>query len=238
MSVSSVKNSEGLRAAISVLKTVDLHKSYGQDRVLDGVNLELSAGERVAIMGPSGSGKSTLLHCLSGILPVDSGQIFLGDREVSSLSEDEWAVLRSRSMAFIFQFFQLLPTLTVQENVEFPLLLQQQPKDSRQERVAELLKEVDLEHRRMAFPETLSGGEQQRVAIARALAASPKLLFADEPTGSLDARNGQAILDLLQALSERTQTAILMATHDRQAASRCDRVFRLVEGQLIEDASV
>lgn len=235
MSVSTEENPNRVQSSLSVLRAENLNKSYGEDCVLGGVDLELLAGERVAIMGPSGSGKSTLLHCLSGILPVDSGRIFLGDQDVSSLNEDEWSELRSHAMAFIFQFFQLLPTLTVQENVEFPLLLQRLPKDVRQDRVSALLKEVGLEPRRTAFPGTLSGGEQQRVAIARALVAAPKLLFADEPTGSLDARNGQAILDLLQVLSERTQTTILMATHDRHAASRCDRVFRLVDGQLIPD---
>lgn len=219
-------------SVVSVLNVTELCKSYGRETVLNSIDLEISHGERVAIMGPSGSGKSTLLHCLSGILPIDKGQILFAGKDVSKLSEDQWSDLRSRSMAFIFQFFQLLPTLTVQENVEFPLLLQQIPKCERRERVKTLLERVGLDHRLTAFPETLSGGEQQRVAIARALITSPRLLFADEPTGSLDARNGQEILNLLEDLSQQTGTSILMATHDRRAAQHCDRVLQVREGQL------
>lgn len=211
-----------------------LCKSYDGSVVLDNIHLQIDLGERVAVMGPSGSGKSTLLNCLSGILPFDCGSIRFQERQLAGLTDDDWAKLRRESIGFIFQDFHLLPTLSAAENIEFPLLLQKMARKERKERVASLLDEVGLSHRAHADPATLSGGERQRVAIARALITYPSILFADEPTGSLDALSGNRILKLLENLSHSYGISVLMATHDPEAARSCHRILRLKQGWLAE----
>jgi ABC-type lipoprotein export system ATPase subunit len=209
-----------------------LTKSYGAQRVLDGVELRLAPAERVAIMGPSGSGKSTLLNCLAGLEVADAGRIRFRGRDFTTMSEAEQTELRRRALTSVFQFFHLLPTLRAWENVEFPLLLQRVGRKARRERVDALLQEVGLVHRAQAWPAELSGGEMQRLAIARALITEPQLILADEPTGSLDSVNGARVLELLRALTERHRTALLMVTHDAEATAICDRVLHMRDGRL------
>lgn len=215
-----------------LLRVQQLHKQYGAQSVLNGVSLKLERGQRIALMGPSGSGKSTLLNCLAGLEIPDSGTIsFLGN-DFARLSEGQKTQLRRRSIASIFQFFHLLPTLRAAENVEFPLLLIGEQAATRARRVESMLAEVGLQHRRMAWPSELSGGELQRLAIARALITEPAMILADEPTGSLDSRNGRSVLDLLKRLTEHHKTALLMVTHDHQAARICDRILEIRDGIL------
>jgi ABC-type lipoprotein export system ATPase subunit len=216
-----------------VLELSGLEKSFGPQKVLRGVGFTLPENERIAIMGPSGSGKSTLLNCLAGLERPDRGTIrFLG-RDLLGMGEAAVTELRRQSMTSIFQFFHLLPTLNARENVEFPLLLRKEPRLQREERVAALLEEVGLSHRARAVPSELSGGEMQRLAIARALITEPVLILADEPTGSLDSRNSERILELLLELTRRHGTALLMVTHDPEAAAICTRTLRMQDGLLI-----
>ncbi len=212
-------------------------KSYGRRRVLDEVAFEIAAGERVALMGPSGSGKSTLLNLIAGIDRCDSGDIHIAGRNLGSMSGDALCLLRRKSVTTVFQFFHLLPTLTVRENIEFPLQLLGLGNSQRRERVEQLVTEVQLNTRADAFPDQLSGGEMQRVAIARALAPQPDLILADEPTGNLDSSTGATILDLLETLSEGRGTALLLVTHHQEATRICNRTLDLLDGRLTTRSS-
>ncbi|HEX7652773.1 MAG TPA: ABC transporter ATP-binding protein [Verrucomicrobiae bacterium] len=207
-------------------------KSYQERRVLQGVSFTLRPGERVALVGPSGCGKTTLLNCLGGVDRPEGGAIRLGDTALHTLTSEALAGYRRERIGTIFQFFHLLPTLTVFENVELPLQLLHQPAATRRERVNGLLERVKLTHRAHAFPGQLSGGEMQRVAIARALAHAPALLLADEPTGNLDSVNGENILQLLRELTDETRTALLMVTHSEEAARICHRVLHMKDGTI------
>lgn len=209
----------------------DLHKAFGSQAVLNGVSLAIGDGELVALMGPSGSGKSTLLNCLSGIDRPDQGSIELAGLELTQASPAELAGLRRGCVSTVFQFFHLLPTLTAFENIELSLQLVGMRPDERRERVEDLLNAVQLTSHTNAYPETLSGGERQRVAIARALAHRPRLLLADEPTGSLDTQTGGAILDLLGQLAERFNIAMLLVTHSREATRICQRTIHMRDGR-------
>jgi ABC-type lipoprotein export system ATPase subunit len=217
-----------------LLEIADLNKHYGPQQVLNQVCLRLQQAERVAIMGPSGSGKSTLLNCLAGLEPPDSGTIHFQGKDLNAIGQAEVTRLRRESLTSIFQFFHLLPTLRAWENVEFPLLLRKDPRRERQEKVAELLEEVGLSHRASAMPSELSGGEMQRLAIARALITEPALILADEPTGSLDSKTSERVLELLKTLTDRHHTALLMVTHDNEAASVCTRRLHMRDGRLME----
>ena len=207
-------------------------KSYGRRKVLDGVSFDIDSGERVALMGPSGSGKSTLLNLIAGIDHVDAGDICISGQSLGAMNGNELCHLRRKSVTTVFQFFHLLPTLTVRENVEFPLQLLGLSADERQQRIDELVSEVQLTERADAFPDQLSGGEMQRVAIARALAPQPSLILADEPTGNLDSNTGATILDLLEALSKKHDTALLLVTHHQEATRICRRTLDLLDGRL------
>ena len=202
--------------------------------ILSGVDMRVNAGEVVAILGPSGSGKSTLLGLLAGLDEPTSGQVLLLGRELGDLDEDERAALRAGRVGFVFQSFQLLPGMTALENVALPLQLSGRG-DARAQ-AETLLREVGLGERLTHLPRQLSGGEQQRVALARAFAGDPEILFADEPTGNLDADSGRRIIDLLFGLRDRAGSTLLLVTHDQQLARRCDRVLRLESGRLLEDA--
>jgi ABC-type lipoprotein export system ATPase subunit len=216
------------------LLTADrVEKRYGNRTILDRLSFTLAAGERIALMGPSGAGKSTLLNCLGGIEPLDGGTIHFDGDELSRLDSDAVARLRRRAIGTVFQFFHLLPTLTAAENIALPLHLNGVPKAERAARVAALLDEVGVTHRADAFPEALSGGEMQRVAIARALATEPKLLLADEPTGNLDSKTGETVLDLIKSLSERHRTALVMVTHSLASTRICDRVLHMRDGRIV-----
>jgi putative ABC transport system ATP-binding protein len=200
--------------------------------VLDGISLEFASGDFAALMGASGSGKSTLLNLIGAVDRPTSGQLVLGDVETSSLDESRLTQLRRHSIGFIFQFFNLIPTLTVAENVAFPLSLTKRPKTEIAERVAEGLERVGLGHRARHYPNELSGGEMQRVAIGRAIIHRPPLILADEPTGNLDSNNGQRILELIRDLHQTFRPTIVMATHSNVAASFADYVVRLRDGRV------
>lgn len=215
-----------------LLEVRGLTKSYGGQPVLAGVDLELGRGDRLALMGPSGSGKSTLLNCVAGLEQADGGQILFEGRDLAAADGEAVTQLRRGRITSVFQFFHLLPTLRAEENVEFPLLLTRRPEAERRERVGALLEEVGLTHRRAAWPSELSGGEMQRLAIARALITEPALILADEPTGSLDSKNSERILQLLLDLTTRHHTALLMVTHDAEAAAICQSIHHMADGRL------
>ena len=219
-----------------IVQAKGIRKAFGSTEVLRSVDLHMAHGERVALIGPSGSGKSTLLNCLGGLERADAGTLIFDGVEMQGLSGDALAILRRKRLSSIFQFFHLLPTLTAQENVEFPLRLLGVASKEREQRVAELMDQVQLSARRDALPEQLSGGEQQRVAIARALAIRPKLILADEPTGNLDSVTGAAVLDLIETLAEAYQTALVLVTHSLEATRICHRTLRMRDGVIFEEA--
>lgn len=200
--------------------------------VLGGLDLEIPEGEFLALMGPSGSGKSTLLNLIGGLDRPSQGSVEVGGEQVESLSDRRLAAWRARHVGLVFQFYNLMPVLTAQKNVELPLLLTHLSRSERKKRAAIALDIVGLSHRKNHFPRTLSGGEQQRVGIARAIVTDPTLLLCDEPTGDLDRRSGDEILDLLQALNREQGKTIVMVTHDIHAAARASRTLYLNKGQL------
>lgn len=201
--------------------------------LLSDINLTVQAGESVAIVGTSGSGKSTLLGLLAGLDAPSSGEIRLAGRPLLSLNEEEKAVLRAEKVGFVFQNFQLLPSLTALENVMLPLELRQIDTQTRCEQLAkDFLARVGLSQRLHHYPRTLSGGEQQRVALARAFAGQPAILFADEPTGNLDSKTAHQIADLLFSLNQDSGTTLILVTHDERLAARCQQQWRMEGGQL------
>jgi putative ABC transport system ATP-binding protein len=216
-----------------------LRKQYKMGEVtvdaLRGVDFQVQKGEFVAIMGPSGSGKSTLLHLMGGLDNPSDGEVALGGRRLAHLGDDEVTIMRRRHVGFVFQFYNLLPTLTAVENVALPLLIDGQRLEDHAARVDGLLELVGLSDRRNHKPDQLSGGEQQRVAIARALVTEPAIVLADEPTGNLDSRTGREILDLLRRACDEKQQTIVMVTHDPLAASYADRVVFLHDGQMVRE---
>jgi putative ABC transport system ATP-binding protein len=218
-------------------RTIDAVKVYGKAetevRALDGVTVEFATGHFTAIMGPSGSGKSTLLHCAAGLDTLTSGQAFVGDADLSQLDDRQLTLLRRDRIGFVFQAFNLVPTLTAQENIMLPLLLAGRSGD--QEWIDRVIKTVGLTDRLHHRPDELSGGQQQRVAVARALASHPDIIFADEPTGNLDSRAGADVLEFLRrAVLDMGQT-IVMVTHDPVAASYADRIVFLADGQIVDE---
>ena len=216
------------------LECKGIRKGFGQRQLFSDVAFSLDAGERLALLGASGSGKSTLLHCLSGVLRPDGGDVLIGGQSLLGLDEEGLAACRAMRTGTVFQFFHLLPTLTVFENVELPLQLNGMPASERRGRVGALLDRMGIAKRSGALPAQLSGGEMQRVAIARAIAHQPAVLFADEPTGNLDSVSGAKVLRLLRELTEEEGAALLMVTHSDEAASVCHRQLRLVDGSVRE----
>jgi putative ABC transport system ATP-binding protein len=202
---------------------------------LEGINLDVDKGEVVSIVGPSGSGKSTLLNLIAGLDRPTSGDIRIEGENLSELSDDDLTRVRRDKIGFIFQFFNLLPTLNCLENVALPLHLRGWPRKKIQERATELLEMVQLGHRIEHLPEELSGGERQRVAIARALSVYPPVLLADEPTGNLDTQTGRDILKLIEDLHARLGSTILIVTHDLEVAERSSRTVSLRDGRIMED---
>ncbi|MBA11491.1 MAG: ABC transporter [Gammaproteobacteria bacterium] len=203
----------------------------GQLIILDDVSLSLNDGESLAITGPSGSGKSTLLSLLAGLDTATSGEIFLDDLALHKMNEEERTALRKEKVGFVFQSFELLPSLTALENVMLPSELKSEK--SPETNAKNFLERVGLKNRQDHYPNQLSGGEQQRVAIARAFACSAKILFADEPTGNLDPRNGEIIADLLFEVNSETDNALVIVTHDQELADRCDKTINLKLGKVI-----
>ena len=206
--------------------------------VLGGLNLDIPEGEFLALMGPSGSGKSTLLNLIGGLDRPSQGSVEVGGERVDELSNRKLAAWRARHIGLVFQFYNLMPVLSAQKNVELPLLLTHLSRSERKKRAAIALDIVGLSHRAGHFPRTLSGGEQQRVGIARAIVTDPTLLLCDEPTGDLDRKSGDEILDLLQALNREQGKTIIMVTHDIHAAARAGRTLYLDKGQLSTEPNV
>jgi putative ABC transport system ATP-binding protein len=223
-----------------IIQFIDVFKSYqtGSQLVtaLEGVNLSLDAGDFVTIMGPSGGGKTTLLNLLAGLDLPDKGQIILNGRKISEFSDHELTLLRRKEIGFVFQFFNLMPTLTVMENIELPLLLAHSSR-SAGERIKTLLDYVGLLNRANSFPAELSGGEMQRVAIARSLVHQPVILLADEPTGNLDSENGLKIIDLMRQAATDFKTTVIMVTHNPQVAAIGNRHFEIRDGKLTDQTA-
>ncbi len=216
-----------------MLKVSKIEKAYGTSKVLRGIDFRMEEGERIAIMGPSGSGKSTLLNCIGGIDRPDNGEILFEGLSLTSLSEQELCELRRNKISTIFQFFHLLPTLTARENIEFPMLLNSLSARERNQKVDELLNAVKIQHRACAFPHELSGGEKQRVAIARSLSMQPKLILADEPTGNLDSKNTDSVLELIENLSKQHGIAMLLVTHNEEVTRICDKTITMNDGLIL-----
>lgn len=216
-----------LLAAKHINKSFNLEKQH--IKILKDVSLDIKQAEFVAIMGKSGSGKSTLLSILAGLDAPDSGSVLLDNIDLTTLSEDQLALKRQTDISFVFQSFHLIPTLTVAENIAFPLKISKQ---FAQSTVDKLLEKVKLTHRAQSFPHQLSGGEKQRTAIARALATHPKILFADEPTGNLDEANASSVMQLIIDLQKEFNTTVVIVTHDPGIANQADHVFNIVDGQI------
>ena len=220
------------------VRVVGVHKYFtrGSEQidVLQDLNLTVPEGEFLGLMGPSGSGKTTLLNLIAGLDKPSQGEVWIGDKLVSAMSEGELAQWRTRNIGFIFQFYHLLPVLTAYENVELPLLLLPLSASERKQQVMTALELVGLANRLDHRPGQLSGGQQQRVGIARAIVTDPTLIVADEPTGDLDARSAEEILNLLCELQKTLQKTILLVTHDPRAAQRAQRIVHLEKGQLVE----
>ncbi len=224
---------------MSILQTHGLEKQYimGQVTVnaLQGIDFVVESGEFVAVMGPSGSGKSTLLHLLGGLDAPSDGEVVLAGRRLARLSDDEITLIRRRQVGFIFQFFNLLPTLSAAENVALPLLIDGKRIEDYAERINALLAMVGLTDHARHRPDQLSGGQQQRVAIARALVTEPAIVLADEPTGNLDRKSGREVLELLRRACDAGQRTIVMVTHDPFAAAFADRIVFLRDGNIVRE---
>jgi putative ABC transport system ATP-binding protein len=224
-----------------VIRTTNLSKTFVHDgikvRAFREITLRIPRGQMVAIMGPSGSGKSTLLHTLGGIEPPTSGEIWIDGLNLKGLRDLELTLLRRRRIGFIFQSFNLVPTLSVLDNVTLPLILDGIAPKEAEPRALESLQRVDMIHRQRHFPSQLSGGEQQRVAIARALVIHPTLVLADEPTGNLDTARGREITRLLHDVAHQGQQTVVVVTHDIRVASQADRLIVLVDGQVRFDGA-
>lgn len=228
--------------AETLIKLDRVTKHYRRDAidipVLDKIDLEISQGEFLAMMGPSGSGKTTLLNLIAGIDKPNSGKILIDGKDIAQLNEQQLSKWRARHVGFIFQLYNLIPVLNAFENVELPLLLTNLSKKKRRDHVMTALAVVGLEERENHYPRQLSGGQEQRVAIARAIVTDPSLLVADEPTGDLDAKSAEEILDLLKRLNEEFHKTIIMVTHDPRAAAHAHAVIHLEKGLLSKSGGV
>lgn len=208
----------------------DVEHSFGSTVALGGASATVGPGERIALVGPSGSGKTTLLYCMAGLITPDTGAVSFHDRDFAGLTDIERSALRLRSFGFVFQLAELVPELTLRENIALPLDLLGVPRRRRADRVGELLDRLGITAQADRRPARVSGGQAQRAAVARAVAHRPEVVFADEPTGSLDSANGAAVMDLLFGLSAEQGTALVLVTHDRELARRADRVVVLRDG--------
>jgi len=217
----------------TILSGTDLSKRYGDLEVVKGVSLSVAAGEFVCLVGKSGCGKTTLLSLLSGLEKATRGRIMLNGKEMNGASEDSLALFRRKNVGFIFQSFNLIPTLSAWENVALPLFPLKMTGEERRRRAVELLEKMELGHRIEHLPSALSGGEKQRDAIARALVNNPKVIFADEPTGNLDSSTGDAIMKILNKLHKEEGVAILMVTHEDELAKTAQRLIRMKDGEII-----
>ncbi len=221
-----------------LVEVKDVYKIYNpgenEVRALDGVSLTIDEGEFVAIIGQSGSGKSTFMNMLGLLDECTSGEYYLNGKDVSHLTDDELSDIRNKEIGFIFQGYNLIPSLTAQGNVELPLTYRGMPKEERHERSIDALSKVGLAERKNHLPRQMSGGQQQRVAIARAIAARPPIILADEPTGALDSHSGKEVLRILKELNEEGKTVILI-THDESIAAQAKRIVKVQDGKIVED---
>jgi putative ABC transport system ATP-binding protein len=233
--MSESKSNDGTLVRVESVEKV-FHRGSEDIHVLSNLSLQVPTGEFLALMGPSGSGKSTLLNLIGGLDRPTKGSVTIGDDRIDQLSDRALAAWRARHVGFVFQLYNLMPVLTAERNVELPLLLTHLSKAERKKHVETALAVVGLSHRAKHFPRTLSGGEQQRVGIARGIVTDPTLLLCDEPTGDLDRKAGDEILDLLQALNSKHGKTIIMVTHDPHASARAARTVHLTKGQLSNEA--
>lgn len=215
----------------ALLAGVELHKSFGPTPALAGASLQVAAGEVVAVMGPSGSGKSTLLHCLAGVVRPDSGQVHYAGHEVAGMSDAGRSALRRGQFGFVFQFGQLVPELTCRENVALPLRLDGGGRRLAERQAHQWLQRLEVDDAADKQPGEISGGQQQRVAVARALVTGPRVVFADEPTGSLDSLNGERVMQLLTAAARESQAAVVLVTHEPRVAAYSDREVVVRDGR-------
>ncbi len=222
-----------------VIKTSKVHKTYNQSKIpvhaLNGVDLEISKGEFTAIVGPSGSGKSTLLNIIGGLDRPTKGEISVGGRDISKLSDNQLIDFRKDNIGFVFQSYNLIPVLTAKENVEFVMLLQNRSKAERDARVNELMEAVGLSDKLDNRPAELSGGQQQRVAVARALAPKPTFILADEPTANLDSKSTANLLDIMARLNKEEDMTFVFSTHDQRVVDRARRIITLEDGVIVSD---
>ncbi|MGH7828036.1 MAG: ABC transporter ATP-binding protein [Candidatus Binatia bacterium] len=224
-----------------MIRCIDVRKIYRQGEneitVLDCLSLDVPEGQFAVVMGPSGSGKSTLLHLIGGLDRPTAGDVLVGGRVISQMADDEVTLFRRTKVGFVFQFFNLLPSLTAWENVSLPFVLDGKSKAEADRKAAILLEKVGLSARSRHLPEEMSGGEVQRVAIARALAFDPPVLLADEPTGNLDSKTGESILRLLRQINQETHCTVVMVTHSKEAAEYGDRTIHLRDGRIERESS-
>lgn len=222
---------------MTLIEVKNLNKIYGSGeaevKALKNINLNIEQGEFVAIVGQSGSGKSTLLHLIGGVDIPSSGEVIIDGKNIYKLKEKELSILRRRKLGFIFQFFNLIPVLTAQENIEMPVLLDNEKIDKKY--MNELLRILGLEERKNNYPSQLSGGQQQRVSIGRALANKPSIILADEPTGNLDSKNSKEVLELLKYCAKKYNQTLILITHDINIAKSSDRVITIEDGEIISD---
>lgn len=222
---------------MKILEVKNLSKTYGKNdtmvKALDNVSFSVEQGEFVAIIGPSGSGKSTLLHILGGVDTATSGKVIINNTDISTLDETALAIFRRRQIGFIYQFYNLIPILTVEENLTLPLLLDGRKPDKRQ--IDELVKKLGLGERLKHLPNQLSGGQQQRVSIGRALVNNPALMLADEPTGNLDSKNSKDIISLLRHFNKEYNQTVIIITHDEKIAMSADRIISIEDGKIKRD---
>lgn len=222
---------------MEIIRTEHLCKYYGegenQVRAVDDVSFSVEKGEFVAIVGSSGSGKSTLLHLLGGLDKATSGKVFIGGKDISGYHDETLAIMRRRKIGFVFQSFNLIPVLTVRENIKMPILLDHATVDS--EYIQDLITMLGLEDRQDHLPNQLSGGQQQRVAIARALANNPSIILADEPTGNLDKQNSKEVIQLLKSSARKYEQTLILITHEMSIAGLADRVITISDGKIVSD---
>ena len=216
-----------------IISAKDIKKTYGKTHALRGASLEVKKGEVLAIMGPSGSGKSTLLHSLAAIISVDSGEIRLNGKRIDKLPDDKRSILRRTMFGFVFQFGQLVPELTVEDNVALPLLLNKKDKKEAYKKAKRWIAEVGLSGKENNLPGELSGGQAQRIAIARAMVIEPQILFADEPTGSLDTFNSEKVMELFIKTAKEHGTTVIMVTHESSIAAYADREIVVRDGKIV-----
>ena len=225
---------------MEILKTVGLSKTYGNGNTkveaLKNVNISINEGEFIAVVGASGSGKSTLLHLLGGLDRPTSGKVIINNRDIYSLSEKELSIFRRRQVGFIFQFYNLIPVLTAEENITLPLLLDNKKVD--QEYIKDLINMLGLSERKDHLPGELSGGQQQRVSIGRAMAYKPSIIFADEPTGNLDTKNRKEVMELLRLSNKKYHQTLIVITHDLEIASEADRIISIEDGCIVSKEAV